>query len=217
MGLLSNYFFRHIHWLLFVTVIGIPFLLWLDLYSWQPVFTPLSLFPLLGVWAWSIMWTHYILGALSIVYPDKINSNSLYGHVSGWLVLLLILLHPGLLAYEQHSQLDLLPPESFYASVAPSMAPFMTLGMIGLVLFLSYEVFHRLRHSIFLRSNWIWVSLSQVAAMVFIFFHGINIGQSVLSGIGSAYWIMLGVTLVPAMYVVVRYDWKMQQQHNTNS
>jgi len=204
---------RYTPWFLFVAVLVIPLALWLELYNWQPVFTPLALFPLLGVWAWSIMWTHHILGALTVRYPDKLKTNHIYGSVSGWLVLLLILLHPGLLAYEQKNSLGLLPPESFNAYAAPSMELFITLGFIGLVLFLSYEIFDRLRHSKLLRAHWIWISLSQLLAMLLIFIHGINLGQSVLSGYGGVYWVMLGVTLVPALYIVVRNDWKEQQQY----
>lgn len=171
-----------------------------------------AVFPLLGVWAWSLMWTHYVYGALRICWPHHFREDKQYDCITAWLVLLFILLHPFLLAWEQKQRTQLLPPESFLAYVPPELELFITFGTIGLLLFLAYEVFGRLRQRAIFRRNWLWVSLSQVLAMSLIFVHGLQIGQSVLAGWGAIYWTVLGVALIPAMVVVVREDWRKQQE-----
>lgn len=202
---------RYSPWLLATGVLVFPAVLWLHFYRWEPPLQPLAVFPLLGVWAWSLMWTHYIYGALRIRWPHHFHEQKAYDRITAWLVLLLILLHPFLLAWGQKQRTQLLPPESFLAYVPPEMELFITFGTIGLVLFLAYEVFGRLRQREIFRRNWLWISLSQVLAMGLIFVHALQVGQTVLSGWGSGYWIVLGVLLVPAMAIVVRGDWHTQR------
>ncbi len=204
---------RYTAWLLLSAVILIPLFLWLTIYQWRPVISPLAVFPLLGVWAWSIMWTHYVYGALHIQFPRTFAVQHTYDRLSAWLVLLLIILHPALLAWEQKNQLSILPPESFYAYVSPSLELYILFGSVGLLLFLSYEFFNRLRTKPLLRRHWFWVSLSQVGAMILIFVHGLRIGQTVLSGWGEVYWFVLGVSLLPALIIVATADWRNQQEY----
>ncbi len=201
----------YVPWLLFGIVLIVPFLGWLNTYEWNPVFTARSLFPLLGVWAWSIMWTHYAYGYLRLTSPEVFKKNEAYSRVSAWFVLAFLLLHPLLLAWSQFQALGLFPTESYYVGVAPTLRIFVTFGLIALPIFLSYEIFMRLRGANWVKRIWGWISLTQITAMVLIFTHGISIGQTVLRGWTLGYWILLGVLLVPAFYVVGKDDWRQQQ------
>lgn len=198
---------RYITWLLFILVIIVPLLGWLQLYQWQPVFTPRSIFPLLGIWAWSIMWTHYIVGAIELRYPGTIAKNK-YGQISAWFVLGLLLLHPGLLGYVQQQELGLVGNEGFVAYVGASSEIFVTYGIIALLIFLSYEIFMRIRHHERIQKYWGFVSVSQMIAMVLIFVHGLGVGQSLQIPWIRGYWIFLGVLLMPAFYIIGKHDWK---------
>lgn len=198
-------------WLLFTLVVIVPLVAWLNTYQWAPPITALTVFPLLGVWAWGIMWTHYILGWLRLRMPERFERDELYGKYTAWLVLALILLHPSLLAGQQYQRFGMLPPESYTSYVASSMELFVYFGIVGLFVFLSYEIFLRLKHKLWLRKIWGWVGLTQIAAMLLIFVHGFAIGDSVLYGWINIYWLLLGVLLLPAGIEVVRNDFRQQR------
>ncbi|CAN5609807.1 hypothetical protein BH23PAT2_BH23PAT2_09690 [soil metagenome] len=199
---------RNLPWVLFVIVLFIPAIAWMQNLGWQPArITAFSLFPLLGIWAWSIMWTHYAYGAIRLKNP-QFRENILYSKLSGYIVLLLLLAHPGILAWEQKKRLGILPPGSFFSYVANSMRIFIVLGTIGLVIFLSYEFFDRLQEKTWVQKNRRWISLSQMIAMGLIFIHGLGIGQNINSGWLELYWIMLGLLLFFCFLVIGKADWK---------
>ncbi len=204
---------QHLPWFLLGVVTIVPLLTWLASYNWRPSITIAGVFPLLGVLAWSIMATHYYFGWLKIKFPEYFHADRLYGSITMWLVLALLLLHPGLLAWQQFRVFGTLPPESFYATVADAMAPFIAMGVFALVLFLTYEALHRFRQNERIKSLWGWVSLSQVIAMTLIFIHGLAVGQTVLTGWMVGWWVLLGVLLLPAFYEIVRHDWLKQKEH----
>ena len=105
---------KHLPWILFFKVTFMTFIFWGIFRKWNFTnITALQLFPILGFYAWSIMWTHYIVGAVRIFNPG-LKRNELYSNMSGYLVLGLILLHPGLLIWNQWSVSGLKPPESIY-------------------------------------------------------------------------------------------------------
>ena len=203
---------RHVSWILLAVVVLVPLLAWLASFNWQPIVTTTSVFPLLGVWAWSIMATHYYLGYLELSAPSVFKSSQRYSSISMWLVLLLLLLHPGLLAWQQHQAFGTLPPDSFYGTVASTMAPFIAIGVFAWLLFLAYEGLERLRGNQRVKRLWGWVSLSQILAMILIFIHGLAVGQTVLSGWMVGWWTLLGVLLLPSFWRVIKEDFKTQRE-----
>src|SRR6478735_3876600 len=60
---------------------------------------PYDLFPLLGLVAFTLMWSHYVSGALRRYLDVPKRALRVYFEVTAWVVLALILLHPGLLWY----------------------------------------------------------------------------------------------------------------------
>jgi hypothetical protein len=81
-------------------------------------------------------------------------------------------------------------------------------GSIALLIFLSFEVFGRIKAIPFMQRNWKWVSVSQMIAMTLIFFHGLGIGSILESPAIELYWVALGVLLIPCFGVIGREDWK---------
>lgn len=196
-------------------VLTIPAIEWLRLRNWSLAgLSALALFPLLGLWAWSIMWTHYALGAIRIS-NSSIKKNYGYSKVSMYIVLGLILLHPGLLAYGMWNLTGLLPPSSYYSYVAPGLKLYVIFGVVALALFLSYDVFERLKDKTWVKRHWFWISLSQAFAMVLIFVHSLKLGQNLHSGWFQMYWILLGALLIPCFALVLRTDWSSRSGAHT--
>lgn len=199
---------RLIPWLLFVIVTIVPFLAWSYTRSWNyESLTLITIFPLLGLWAWGIMWTHYAYGGLRLVFPS-LQKNKTYSKLSGALVLALILLHPVLLAASQWQNTKSLPPGSIYSYVLPEHKIYILLGTIGLILFLSFEIFERIKNNPYIKKHWKWISLSQMLAMVLIFFHALSIGSAYYIGWFEFYWVVLGALLIPCFGLIGRADWQ---------
>ncbi|MCA9332951.1 hypothetical protein KDA00_03690 [Candidatus Saccharibacteria bacterium] len=193
-------------WVLFAFIIVIPFISWAAIRNWSlSNLSALSVFPILGVWAWSIMWTHYVLGTHRIMTNSS--KNHLYARISGYLVLLLIILHPTLLAWSQWEFTNKLPPTSFYNYAGKSLKLFVFMGAVSLVLFLSYEVLERFKEKSIVKKNWKWISLSQVIAMTLIFMHALKLGNITSNVYFQLYWIILGAILIPCFGVILENDW----------
>lgn len=211
----QNFFVKSLPWMLFATVILIGSVAYFSEHNWlfaETVKTSFSLFPLLGILAWSIMWTHFAYGALRIKfnYPK----NKLYSVVSGWIVLFLILLHPGLLAFDMYRSLMMFPPKSFFLYVGDNLGWAIILAEIALLIFLSFEVFNRLKSKALIKKNWIWISISQMVAMTFIFVHSMTVGHNLKSGWFRVYWIVLYAILVPCFILLIKPDLKSKKQLN---
>lgn len=198
-------------WLLLALAITVPFIEWGSSLGWSfEALTLYSVFPLLGLWAWSVMWTHYAYGAV-LIADGKAKKDKLYKKISGWFVLAALLMHPGLLALARFQSQDILPPESYYSYVGQGLAIYITFGFIAINAFLVFEILERLRHKQIVQRYWKWVSLSQVVAMTLIFVHGLAIGQHLQSGWFQFYWIVLGAILIPCFGLVLRSDWQRKQ------
>lgn len=193
-------------WLLLVIVLGVASTAWGNNIHWHFDLVNIYIFfPLLGLWAWSIIWTHYALGALSIA--KKIPIPALYRKVTYALVLGLILLHPGLLAYAQWQKNGSLPPGSEFNYVASSLRLFIVFGFVALLAFLFYEVIRRFRSRPLVNKYWGFISLSQMVAMILIFLHALRLGQNLQSGWFRFYWLVLGLLLIPCFIIVGKHDW----------
>lgn len=192
-------------WALFTVVTVLSVTAWAEFRHWQ--FDRLSLFalfPLFGLLAWSIMWTHYAVGAVSQL--NGMPRNKQYSKISAAIVLACILLHPTLLAIAMWQSTGKLPPDSFYGYVAPSLKYAVAFGSLGLIIFLSFDVFKRLRNKPWVDRNWRWISVSQMIAMILIFIHGLALGQNLQAGWFQLWWIVLGALLIPCFGLALRRD-----------
>jgi len=202
---------NNLSWFLFVVVVTISLVVFGRGLNWNlDTLTIYSIFPIFGILAWSIMWTHYVDGAIRIIYNKP--KNEIYSRFSGALVLFLILMHPGLLGLSQFQNTGLLPPGSYFSYVGNSLVWAILIAEIALIAFLAYEVLNRIKSKNIVAKNWFWVSLSQAGAMTLIFFHGLALGSHLSGGWFQFYWVVLGALLIPCFGIILKYDWQQSRR-----
>ncbi|MDB5163601.1 MAG: hypothetical protein JWS12_218 [Candidatus Saccharibacteria bacterium] len=190
-------------WALSGLVALLAVLAWGQGYSWQ-VSNSYQLFPLLGLLAFSLMWSHYMAAALRTRFKlDKAVLHS-YFEVTSYVVLVAILLHPGLLAYQLWRDGLGLPPASELHYVRQSWQWGVLLGMTALVVFLAYEL-HRWFDN---RGWWRYVQYASDAAMVAIFIHALRLGTQLRMGWFKWIWWFYGVSLLATL--IYTYAQKLQ-------
>lgn len=189
-------------WALSALATSASFIAWGQLYNWRlGSLTTYQYFPLLGLVAFSLMWSHYIAAALrrhSGIDGAILKS---YFEATSAVVLVAILLHPGLLIWKLWQSGSGLPPSSLKAYVGEALYVTVLLGGIALTAFLAYE----LRRYLGGRSWWRWVQYASDAAMFLIFYHGLRLGSHLQSGWFRYVWYFYGVTLILSlvyMYVL---------------
>lgn len=160
-----------------------------------------GIFPLFGLIAFSIMWTHYIMWALRRIVGVEASKDRLYGRVSSNLVLALIIGHPLVLILALWRDGFGLPPMS-YLTAYPGYDLAFICAILGLSLFLAYE-FHRWFDN---RSWWHWVLNLQLVAMIAIFYHSLTLGQEFAQPWFQTIWWFYGVTLLAAAVYNYWYD-----------
>ncbi len=157
-----------------------------------------QVFPILGIWAWSIMWTHYINGEVRRLIP-ALPKHVAYHKASTVTVLALLLLHPGILAIEQFRQGKGIPPLSYFSYAGEASFWIIMLGIIGLTGFLFFEIIVRFQERPGVAKYWWLVNITQTVAMASIFFHALGIGGDLHGGWFRSYWIILGLLLAPCV------------------
>lgn len=182
-------------WILTSAVCVLAVYVWGASFSWQPsAITAYKLFPVFGLLGFSIMWSHYMVGETDRALHRTANRAS-YFRATGYAVLALILLHPGILAYQRFRDGNGFPPGSYESYVAPGMAWLTILGLIALLAFLAFEL-HRFYGS---RSWWKYVIGAGDAAMLAIFLHGLQLGSLLQEGRYRTVWLFYGATLLLAI------------------
>lgn len=160
-----------------------------------------NIFPLLGLIAFGLMWTHFISGAVKRYFNLKASSSS-YASVTMGIVLVLILLHPGILWYELFRNGLGLPPLSVYAAYPAQMLA-VSLGSVGLAIFLAYEA----KRFFGSKSWWKYIEWLQVVGMIAIFVHALNLGGALSLPWFRVLWYFYGITLL----IATIYSWMMNQ------
>lgn len=195
-------------WLLFCVVVLVPFVHWADTLAPGKPLNAYTVFPLLGVWAWSLMWTSYVHGTLSMV-SDRFVRSPLYGRVTGVLVLMLLMAHPGLLITGLLVDTGEDAPGTVLLFGGEGEGVFVVLGMAALVAFFVYEVLDRLDLKARMGRRWRWVGLAQIAAMTAVFVHSLALGRHLdEAGWFRHYGVALGALLLPCFAVIGRADWR---------
>lgn len=153
------------------------------------------LFPLFGLLAFSLMWSHYIASVVRQIAGINKLVLKQYFETTSYLVLFFIFAHPGILAYQlARDGLDL-PPRSFYTFAGPSLAWAVTLGLMAFLLFITFEF----RRKFADRSWWQYVMMAIDLAFVGIYFHALSLGTHVQSGWYRYVWLFYGATLALAL------------------
>jgi hypothetical protein len=136
----------------------------------------------------------YIIGALQQTILKPVDLGRYY-QWAGYVVLLAIVLHPGLLTYQRFHDGFGLPPGSDLSYVASGLGWVVVLGIVSLFIFLAFE----LRRWFDQRGWWRYVLYANDAAMLAIFYHGLELGTQTHIGWFRAVWWFYGVTLVVAL------------------
>lgn len=155
-----------------------------------------SLFPLLGLTAFTLMWSHYIVGALRLALGESKSVTKSFRVITGWIVLAALLLHPSLLVYSLWRDGFGLPPGSYLDNyVASGLGWAAMLGVLALLVFLAFEL-HRWFED---RKWWKWIEHLSDIAMLMIILHGLNLGAELQSGWFRALWLFFAATYVIAL------------------
>ncbi|MGH7241147.1 MAG: hypothetical protein ACREGB_02510 [Candidatus Saccharimonadales bacterium] len=196
---------RYIPWLLSTAVSLVALFVWAQSFDWQfSTVSTYAFFPVLGLLAFSIMWSHYMVGEMRRTFLHGVDLHQFF-RWTGYAVLVLIVFHPGLLIYQRFRDGFGLPPHSYETYVAPSMAWLTLLGSVSLLIFLAFEL-----KRWFARKNW-WkyVLYLNDLAMLAIFYHGLELGTQTHIKWFRYIWWFYGITLT--ISILHAYTVRIQQ------
>ena len=202
--------FSKLAWTLAGSVSLLAFIVWGQSYGWKfNMLNAYQLFPLLGLLAFSLMWSHYISGAIRQYLKFSPQTLKTYFESTALVVLALILLHPGILILQRFIDGFGLPPGSYSSYVAPGLGWLTLLGTASLAAFLLFE----LRRFYSKRSWWKYVLYLNDIAMVAVFYHGLRLGSQLQISWYRTLWFFYGITLIAA----IGYNYYLRYKlHNLN-
>ncbi len=182
-------------WSLTALAAALAIIVWGQDFNWHLSFDAYLLFPVLGLTAYSIMWAHYMAGTLRELLSVDKDALKQYYKWTGFAVLALICLHPGLLIFQRFVDGFGLPPHSYETYVAPGLGWITLLGTASLLIFLAYELHWKFGK----RSWWHFVTEAGDLAMLAIFYHGLKLGLQLQHGWYRYIWWFYGITLVAVL------------------
>lgn len=188
----ANLAFQLAAWAVSLGVCAVAVIAWGSSFDWH--LTHLSVyqvFPLLGLLAYSLMWSHYLAGAWRELLGLNKQVLHRYFELTSLTVLVLICLHPGLLIYQRFRDGFGLPPGSYESYVAPGLGWVTLLGTASLLVFLAFE----LRRIYGTRRWWRYVADASDLAMLAIFYHALRLGSQVIGWFRAVWW-FYGAVLV---------------------
>lgn len=189
-----------IGWLISLVVVILAVIVWGESFSWSYAkISAYRLFPLFGLVAFSLMWVHYIVAALRLYSGGDKKVTESYFNITGFLVLLSIVLHPAILVYKLWSDGLGLPPNSYLENYVASGSQWaVALGSAALMIFLAYELRYKFQN----RPWWRFVQYGSDIAMIAIFVHALRLGNHVQSGWYRYVWFFYGLSfLVSLTYI----------------
>ena len=200
-------------WSISFVVILLAFVAWGEHLQWQ--FTHLTtydVFPLFGLLAFSIMWSHYM--AVELSWQFKITDKAVlyqYFRVTSFVVLAAICLHPGLLIWQLWRDGQGLPPSSYLHYVKPGLRFAVLLSTASLFIFLAYE----LKRWYGTRKWWRFVGYASDLAMLAIFIHSLTLGTQIVGGWFRGVWFFYGASLVVVLLhkYIRKYNHRRLQQY----
>lgn len=185
-------------WLLVVGTSLLAIAVWVQTRLNGTPLTTYDIFPLLGLLAFGLLWSHFIVGAVRryMNIPEGYPSLRRYYSVTGWIVLGLLLLHPGMFIVQLGIDGLGLPPASYtslYVDTASRVA--LLLGSISLVAFLLFELHRWLKG----KPWWRYISHLSTIAMFAIFYHGLTLGGELSQPWYRVVWVIYFMLFVGAL------------------
>ncbi len=189
---------RHMEWALGIGVVIASISVWLV--NREPSLSSITIydiFPVLGLIAFGLMWTHFVMDAVRKYYTIASVKNGTYKTASFGIVLALLILHPGLLWIGLYQDGYGLPPGSHVDAYQGQLLA-VGLGTVALMIFLSFE----LRRWFSKKSWWKFVGYAQIVGMAAIFYHAIELGGELRQDWFALLWWFYGITLAAAIIYV---------------
>jgi hypothetical protein len=171
------------------------------------------LFPVFGLVAFSLMWTHYMAIVAKIIFKIKLSDMANYFKLTNFAVLGALLLHPGLLVWQLWRDGLGYPPFSYeYRYVAPGLGWVTLLGTACWFAFLAYE----LRRKYAERPWWKHVVNISELAMAGIYYHALRLGAQIQHGWYKSVWYFYGLTLAAALGYIHYRRWYVRHNKQLN-
>jgi predicted ferric reductase len=173
---------------------GFGFLGWADFKT-----SARLLFPLVGLYAFTLLWTQLIIGPNAILFRKTLAKISLFHHRQGIFIFLLVIAHPTLIliAYglTQYLGHKFLPRQLVIYAFLGTLA----LGL--LILTVLTAVFSRLS---LLRAKWRVFHYLNYAIFALIWIHSWNLGSDIQSTNLKYLWMFFGVTALASAFLRFR-------------
>jgi hypothetical protein len=183
-------------WALTTTVLALAFFAWGQSYHWQlGSLSVYQIFPLFGLIALSTMWAQYMAGALQQWQQLDGKLLQRYYAITGFIVLVAILIHPGLLSWQLWHDGFGLPPGSELHFVGAGLRVAVVIGMTALLIFLAYELRRRFAG----RRWWRFMDILVDLAVIGVFYHSLTLGMQTRHGWFRAVWILYGISFILAV------------------
>jgi predicted ferric reductase len=195
-------------WALGLGVVAIAIAAWSEVRLTGRELTAYDLFPVFGLSAFGLMWTHFITGTLRRVLRLPPSTLRVYFRLTSWIVFALILLHPGIFVTQLWLDGFGVPPFSYlsvYQDTLPRIA--LLLGTLSLLMFLAFELRRKYRKA----QWWKYVEYANIVAMFAILYHGFTLGQELSLAWLKVIWLFYTLTLVGA--VVYNEVYKRRAKH----
>lgn len=200
-------FFVYTQWALTIIAVFLPIAAWLHNSNWQIAGTsPYRFFPLFGLLAFSIMWSHYVSHALRLYMGVKGEVSKTYKVVTGWTVLAALFLHPGILSYQLWRDGFGLPPNSYLNNyVSEDLVWAVGMGTIAWFFFLAYEL-----HRWFSDRKW-WKHIQALSdvAMALVLIHGFELGGDLQTGWFRSLWLVYAELYAAALFYIYWKKYKL--------
>jgi len=153
-----------------------------------------TVFPLLGLLAFSLMWVHYVSGYVRDTWFAGQSLKKSF-NITSMIVLFLIIVHPALLISQLFVNGNGLPPGSYASYVAPGNTIFVIIGTIGLVALLAFE----LKRFFGDKSWWKYAAVVTDVGVLLIALHSVQLGQHLQSGWFQYVWYFYIITIIACL------------------
>lgn len=191
-----------IAWVTAVVVTLVAAMAWGQNLQWQIVgISNYELFPLFGLLAFSLMWSHYIVGGIKAGFNlETVPVDKRYFEVTAAVVLGALLLHPTLLIFQLWRDGFGVPPGSYGAYVPPGLIWLVYLGAVSWLAFMAFE----LRRWYNQKPWWKYVLYANDVAIWAIYIHGLKLGADVAAPWLAQVWVFYGIALAAAFVATYR-------------
>lgn len=168
--------------------------------SWGESSLLLILFPAFGLLAFTLLWLHSISGVFEEWLRQRFDFDA-FVHWTAIIILVSMLLHPLLLLILVDFQI---------LAIFEGHTLAMSLGLMGLILLLTYDIGKALKKYEFFSRNWNKILVVSNIGFLLTFFHSLMIGSDLQSGFLRYLWIFYGVTAIAA--IIYTYGFKLRSK-----